>query len=174
MSEKYYIKHGKRYKLVGYEPHFTTDGIYLVKQQGCSYQRVAKLTDLKENFPYALMAKDVPELASYIGAKSLEEISGSLIMYPDGHFQYSLPSHSDIAENILKFLAMSSDERKRTIEKARTANTHINSEGAVVDKYGDMVYSKYSKEAFAAKLTQLRKEVAEYERILEQRLIDEL
>ena len=174
MSTKYYIKKGKRYELIGYDPHFIADGMYLVTQHGRAYQRVMKLNDLKDTYPYSAMAKDIPELAGFLRAHGADAIGGTLQMRPEGSYQYQFPANQDMAEHILKFLAMTTEERKEVLKKMYENNHHLDREGNVVDLHSNIVFTKYSKEAYAAKLEDLRKQVAEYERVLGKRLLDDL
>ncbi len=175
MNKKHYIKGESDCGAKGPTRRpFLSDGIYLVETGGSSYQRIAKLCTLTKNFPFAQMAKVIPELATYLRAKSLEIMGSTLRMNADGSWQYTFPSTTAIASDIIKFLAMDKDGRQRAIDMAVAWNTHLSSEGHVVDGNGKIIYTKYDKEAYAIKLRDLRKQVKEYERILTDKLIDDL
>lgn len=175
MNKKRYVRGGSDCGAVGPTNRpFLTDGIYLVETGGSSYQRVARLCTLKKTFPFAQMAKEAPELATYLRVKALEIIGSTLRMNNDGSWTYTIPSTAALASDILTFLAMDKDERQRAIQKAASETTKLDSDGNVVDDLGKRLYTKYSKEAFAVKLRQLKKQVKEYERILADKMIDDL
>ena len=174
MNKTVYIKEKRKYQAVGTEAHFVGDGIYLVEQNGRSYSRVAKLGTLKKTAKFAKMAKEIPELAIYLYAIMHQKVSGTLRMDKDGSWQYQIPSTHDLASDIITFLGMDADERKRAINIAASQDTHLDSDGNVVDSVGKLLHTRYSKEAYAVKLHQLQKQVAEYEQILSEQLLDDL
>lgn len=157
--------------------NFSSDGFYLVSDGGNSYQRIAKLCELDyidNKILYASMARDIDALSTYLYVKNRSDISGTLKMNPDGSFSYAFPCNSDIAASILRFLAASEDKRKEIIEEECRKNTRIDHNANVVDARGHIIHNNYSKEAFAAKLQEYKRMVEEYERILADRLIDDL
>jgi hypothetical protein len=157
--------------------NFSSDGLYLVSDGGNSYHRIAKICELDHidnKILYASMARDVDALSAYLYTKNCSDISGTMKMNHDGSFTYTFPCKSDAAMGILRFLAASEDKRKEIIEEECRKNTRIDHNANVVDARGHIIHNNYSKEAFAAKLQEYKRMVEEYERILADRLIDDL
>jgi hypothetical protein len=174
MSDTYYIKHGKRYVSVGEEtPRFLSDGIWLVKREQKSQQRIAKLGELKDIFPYAHMAQDVDILATYLRALFSKYVDDTIRVSAKGCINYSFPSAHDMAQDVLKFLSLSEKSREKHILEIIKECKYIDYEGTVRNLNGDIAHKQYTAEAAAYRVQQLKDQLAKAEKDLGRRLLEQ-
>ena len=175
ISEKYYVKRGRKYEEVGEEtPRFLSDGIWLVDKKTNSTQMIAKIGDIENTWKYGQMAAHAHHLPNFIRAKINEYFNDTFQCQADGSFRYCMPSAHDMAKDILMFLSMNEDERREAIKKTFRKVSHISSDGHVVDGNGDIIYNKVSKEKLAFEIKKLKEDLILRERLLEERLVAEL
>lgn len=172
MIDKYYIKRGNRY-FEAEPPTPWTDGIWIVQKNGGS-QYIAKVGEIEDKYKFGNMVAHSSELASFIRIKFAEYIDNSIQFQSDGSFRYVMPSASVMALDILKFLSMSDDEKRKEVKRVFDNTKHIDSNGNIVDGHGRLVHNKYTKEAKAYKILKLKKELDDTEQIFSEQLIDEL
>lgn len=158
-TDGYYWKEGRHYRKVYESPRLYADGVWLVTNQTNAAQRILKLGELTELYPYAQMAQDKDELANYIFQKTTQWFNETLKVYPDGTIQYQTPPAAEIAESVLKFLAMSKKEREEEMSKSTSENKHIDGNGNVVDGLGRIVYRQFSKEKLQFEKEKLEKDL---------------
>lgn len=112
MSPVLYIKKNRRYVRLDKHPYdfqgFPCDGIWLVQSRpnGRSSECILKLGELPALFPFASMAIAKQDLANFIVRWYDEQKEKTSCFDNKGNLtQYSIPSPSDFAQDILKFLA---------------------------------------------------------------------
>lgn len=149
-------------------------GVWLVDADGKGKHHIANADEIKGVVDYAKMAKDDYKLATFIRVKFQSYISNTIKVEPNGTINYALPSAVQIAQDVLKFLAMDSDERRSSINKAIKTNTNFDSEGNVLDANGTIIHHAFSKEATACKIQELQKQIEDYTRLLGERCIADL
>lgn len=149
-----------------------SEGIWLVKDNGNSSQQIAKLGDLIDAFPYAQMAIDIDVLANFIRTKFNQYFSDSLQLTKDGGIRYYLPSVTDMAKDILKFLSLPKEQKEKTIKDLSNKIRRLDKKGNVLDDSGNIIHKSYTAEAILYKIEELKKEIKYYERAFEDKCIE--
>lgn len=160
----FYIKEGRKFKKVFETPRLYSDGVWLVQttEYGKSSQCILKLGELKELYPYAQMAADIDDLASFIVSSCLNRELKTLTKNADGSYTYTYGSGAEQAKEILKFLSLSKDQRKKE-------NERLSSENA---EWWDLKYGKLNngwnipKKAILERIKKLEEEKAALEKLL--------
>ena len=177
MGEKYYVKRGKKYEEIGVEtPRFLSNGIWLVdrKERGNSEQLIAKIGEIQNNWKYGQMVAHSNHLSAFIRAKINEYFHDTFEHRADGSFRYKLPPANDMAKDILLFLSMTEEEKKSAVAKAFRKHTHVDDEGNVLDSDGKLIFHRFTKEALATKVKQLKEDLEKHESLLAHALISSL
>jgi hypothetical protein len=117
---EFYYKKGRKYVRAYETPQMFSNGIWLVQEEPTnkSKQLILKIGELKELYPYAQMAQDLNELASFLCYWKNSKVKETIVNR-NGEITYTLGSATEQAEDILKFLAMGKEERKDWISKLR-------------------------------------------------------
>lgn len=120
----------KRSDLKNYAP-----GVYIVThdKHNRGAQRIMKLEEMdsKEVFPYASMCQDdLDDLASFISCSGYKYFLDTVKVNPSqGSIQWICPSGSDRAKDILYFLSLSKEDRKKEIQKLQDENLKVEESG---------------------------------------------
>jgi hypothetical protein len=174
MSETYYIKKGRKYVVAEETPRFLSDGVWLVDHKTTKKQYIAKVGELRDNVSYGQLVKDTESISSFIRAKVSEYFGETFKLQPDGNFRYALPSATDMAYDILKFISMSKEDRGDAIRASILKSKHIDKDGNVVDDNYNIVYQKHSKEAVAFEISELKKRIDTLEILLGEKCVEDL
>lgn len=125
-----------------------------------SSTRIAKLGELTDVFPYAHMAGAEPELATFLNAKLKSYLSRTFSYNKTtGALTYTLPSACDIASDIMKFLALSEEDKEKEISKVQKKCFNVTPDGTVVDGHGSRIFPKGTPEATAAKIREVQNQL---------------
>jgi hypothetical protein len=105
----------------------------LVDRKTASSQYIAKVGELRDNVSYGQLIRDTESVSSFIRAKVSEYFGETFVLQPEGNFRYTLPSATDMAHDILKFISMSKDDRIAAIRASFLKSKHIDNDGNVID-----------------------------------------
>jgi hypothetical protein len=109
------------------------------------------------------MMKDRDQLASFLTHKVREYISNTIKITKDG-YMYSFPCSSDMAKDIIKFLAMTPEERNAEIEKSIEKNVNIDWEGNLRDGHGKRIAHSESLATLLVREAELKKVLKEVQK----------
>lgn len=158
---KLFKKVGRRYKSIGEEtPRFLADGIWLVQKGRGSCQHICKLSDIKELFPYAQMATDTDELATFLRLAEKRRIHANISVSEDRCVTYSIPCAQDIAKEILLFLSLNKEDRKKEIQKLTQGFQYLDFQGYIRDGMGRVVKHRFDERALLAQKKDLLEKLA--------------
>lgn len=163
-GDGWYYKENGKYRKVYETPRLYSDGIWLVQTQpSCkSYQNILKLGDLPELFPYAAMAVDIDDLASYIINSAYNQELKTLVHNKDGSYSYSYGTGADQAKAILKFLSLRKEEKKKFNEKLATENKNLERVSDKLDRG-----FRVTREHIETRIKQLDEEKEKLQKLLE-------
>lgn len=129
-------------------PRFLSNGVWLVTDTPhChSNQLIFKLGEVPTLYPYAQMALDGDDLAAFLAQWRDAKVSETIVRGADGSVTYTLGSCSEQAQAILRYLAMSPDERKAEVERLVKAALYIDRDSDVRDGRGEYIRRATSKD----------------------------
>lgn len=137
------------------------DGVWIVERNGDGKRRVLQIGELPKLYPFAEMAMDQDKLATYLRAKVFDCIAQTMSVNPDGAIFYSFPSASNMAHDILKFLAEPDFVLAKLKYEMEYAPYTVDFDGTVRSKNGALVFSKFSEKAIEFAIEHYEKQIAE-------------
>lgn len=168
----YYKKENGRYAKIATCPSLYADGVWLVQNNGDSKKLILKLGELTELYPFAQMMQDHDLFARWLTCMGASQIFGSLEAKFDGSgITYEFESSSDAGNRIMRFLSLSPEQQKDAI-KLLEQEPHVDYEGAVRDKAGRLIYSKWSAIAIELQIVEKEKEIANLKKQLKKCSVD--
>jgi hypothetical protein len=147
-------------------------GLVLVKDN--SKTTIATLDQLKECnknlIEYGTLCLEQSELASYFRDYFTYHMYGSIHLYPKNNtYSIFFPSANDVANDILRFLSLSKEERKKLIERFRKKTEALTSKQTKKFKYDllKILQNRINKEGIDKKIELLKQNIRELEALKE-------
>ena len=163
---EFYQKIGRKYKKVYETPRLYSDGVWLVSNDGCSHQCILKLGELKELYPFAQMMQESDKLAGFLTRLGMDRIGGSLKKDKDGNISYSFGAAAETAKEILKFLAMTGEEKEEYLEVLNKNDYHINSDGCLMRGWQRVTTNPHDVRLIKQKIKEREEEIKQLKELL--------